>query len=145
MNHKGSCLCKKMQYETGELSTELDHCHCTFCQKSHGAAFGTYAKVMDENSFKWISGGDDVGRRRRDPHAQQQGGEHEQNTGDPQNAPRSRRDDGAEGNHQTGLGQRRDDHPRTNAGDGDGGRVLARRDQGVEEFRGCHARVLAGP
>ncbi|MBT7950366.1 MAG: GFA family protein [Gammaproteobacteria bacterium] len=69
MNHKGSCLCKKMQYETGELSTELDHCHCTFCQKSHGAAFGTYAKVMDENSFKWISGGDDVGRYQSSSHS----------------------------------------------------------------------------
>ena len=69
MNHKGSCLCKKMQYETGELSTELDHCHCTFCQKSHGAAFGTYAKVMDENSFKWISGGEDVGRYQSSSHS----------------------------------------------------------------------------
>ena len=69
MNHKGSCLCKKMQYETGELSTELDHCHCTFCQKSHGAAFGTYVKVMDENSFNWVSGGDDVGRYQSSSHS----------------------------------------------------------------------------
>jgi hypothetical protein len=69
MQHKGSCLCKKMQYETGELSAELDHCHCTFCQKAHGAAFGTYAKVIDANSFKWLSGGDDVGRYQSSSHS----------------------------------------------------------------------------
>lgn len=69
MNHKGSCLCKKMQYETGELSSELDHCHCSFCQKAHGAAFGTYAKVIDEKSFKWVSGGDDVGRYQSSSHS----------------------------------------------------------------------------
>ena len=69
MKHKGSCLCKKMQYETGELSTEIDHCHCTFCQKAHGAAFGTYAKVMETASFKWTSGGDDVGRYQSSSHS----------------------------------------------------------------------------
>ena len=69
MKHEGSCLCGKMQYETGELSGELDHCHCTFCQKSHGAAFGTYAKVMDPGSFRWISGGDYVGRYQSSSHS----------------------------------------------------------------------------
>ena len=72
MTHKGSCLCGKMQYETGELSNELDHCHCTFCQKSHGAAFGTYVQVMDVNTFKWLSGGDDVGRYQSSSHSARQ-------------------------------------------------------------------------
>ncbi len=72
MNHKGSCLCGKMQYETGELSRELDHCHCTFCQKAHGAAFGTYAAVEDVSTFKWQKGGDDVGRYQSSTHSARQ-------------------------------------------------------------------------
>ena len=69
MKHKGSCLCKKMQYETGELSAELDHCHCTFCEKSHGAAFGTYAALLDVDTFKQTSGGEDVGRYQSSSHS----------------------------------------------------------------------------
>ena len=62
MNHKGSCLCGKMQYETGELSSHIDHCHCTYCQKFHGAPFGTYAEIIDPSSFRWVEGGESVGR-----------------------------------------------------------------------------------
>jgi hypothetical protein len=51
-----------MQYETGELSTHIDHCHCTYCQKFHGAAFGSYAEALDPSSFRWLGGGDSVGR-----------------------------------------------------------------------------------
>ncbi len=69
MSHKGSCLCGKMQYETGELSAEVDHCHCTFCQKFHGAAFGTYSALKDAGTFKWVSGGDDVGRYQSSSHS----------------------------------------------------------------------------
>ncbi|NKB36870.1 MAG: GFA family protein [Gammaproteobacteria bacterium] len=69
MTHKGSCLCGKMQYETGELTSELDHCHCTFCQKFHGAPFGTYAALEDVATFKWISGGEDVGRYQSSSHS----------------------------------------------------------------------------
>lgn len=69
MKHRGSCLCGKMQYETGELSDELDHCHCTFCQKFHGAAFGSYLKVNDVSTFRWLTGGDDVGRYQSSSHS----------------------------------------------------------------------------
>jgi len=69
MTYKGSCLCGKMQYETGDLSRELDHCHCSFCQKFHGAAFGTYVKIMDVDSFRWLKGGDDVGRYQSSSHS----------------------------------------------------------------------------
>jgi hypothetical protein len=58
-----------MQYETGELSRDIDHCHCTFCQKAHGAAFGTYATLRDVDSFKWTAGGDDVGRYESSSHS----------------------------------------------------------------------------
>ena len=69
MEHRGSCLCGKMQYETGELTGELDHCHCTFCQKSHGAAFGSYVGLIDASTFRWVSGGEDVGRYQSSPHS----------------------------------------------------------------------------
>lgn len=69
MNYSGSCLCGKMRYETGELSAEIDHCHCTFCQKSHGSAFATYAGVIDPETFKWVHGGEDVGRYQSSTHS----------------------------------------------------------------------------
>lgn len=69
MEHRGSCLCGKMQYETGELTGELDHCHCTFCQKSHGAAFGSYVGIIDVSTFRWVSGGEDVGRYQSSSHS----------------------------------------------------------------------------
>jgi len=69
MNHKGSCLCGKMQYETGELAKEVDFCHCTFCQKAHGAPFGCYVGLVDAGTFRWIAGGDDVGRYQSSPHS----------------------------------------------------------------------------
>lgn len=69
MTHKGSCLCGKMQYETGKLSTELDHCHCSFCQKAHGAAFGTYCKVVEPSTFKWTNGAEDPGRYQSSSHS----------------------------------------------------------------------------
>jgi hypothetical protein len=43
--HHGSCLCGTVKYC---VSTELEavtHCHCSMCQKGHGAAFATYASA----------------------------------------------------------------------------------------------------
>ena len=43
--YDGSCLCGKIAYRArGPLGT-MDHCHCTDCRKSHGAAFATYLEV----------------------------------------------------------------------------------------------------
>ena len=69
MTHRGSCLCGNVQYETGELSTHIDHCHCTFCQKFHGAAFGSYAEIIDPGSFRWIKGEGSVGRYQSSSHS----------------------------------------------------------------------------
>jgi hypothetical protein len=42
---RGSCLCGAVTYSvTAELNA-LSHCHCTQCQKGHGAAFATYANA----------------------------------------------------------------------------------------------------
>ena len=69
MTHKGSCLCGKVHYETGELSTHIDHCHCTYCQKFHGAAFGSYAELIDPGSFRWTEGEESVSRYQSSSHS----------------------------------------------------------------------------
>ena len=43
--YEGSCLCGRVRYRaTGPLG-EFGNCHCTDCQKSHGAAFASYIEV----------------------------------------------------------------------------------------------------
>lgn len=51
----GKCLCGTVSYEiTGDLSNLL-HCHCSLCRKSHGASFVTFAATSIE-TFKFTSG-----------------------------------------------------------------------------------------
>ncbi|MES2823807.1 MAG: GFA family protein [Pseudomonadota bacterium] len=52
---KGSCLCGKIQFEIQALLPDLANCHCSMCQKFHGAAYATYGTVTPEN-FKWLAG-----------------------------------------------------------------------------------------
>lgn len=42
---KGSCLCQTVRYETSGPLEGIDHCHCSMCRRSHGAAFATYGRV----------------------------------------------------------------------------------------------------
>lgn len=55
MNNFASCLCKKITFEVAKFQGPIGHCHCTMCQKFHGAAFSTFveAQVTD---VKWLSG-----------------------------------------------------------------------------------------
>lgn len=55
MSMTGSCLCGGVKYEVDKIGDDIDHCHCTFCQKSHAAAFGTYVNVAPED-FRWLEG-----------------------------------------------------------------------------------------
>ncbi|BAP43754.1 S-(hydroxymethyl)glutathione synthase [Pseudomonas sp. StFLB209] len=43
--HQGSCLCGAIHYQLSAPLKALSHCHCTQCQKAHGAAFASYASV----------------------------------------------------------------------------------------------------
>ncbi|NMM36457.1 MAG: GFA family protein [Glaciimonas sp.] len=55
----GSCLCGRVKYQvTGDIRS-ASHCHCTMCQKQHGAACGSYANV-DRAGFSYASGADAV-------------------------------------------------------------------------------------
>lgn len=45
----GSCLCGGIRYRVAAEVNEISHCHCKMCQKSHGAAFATYAGVARQD------------------------------------------------------------------------------------------------
>jgi hypothetical protein len=37
--HRGSCLCRSVQYEIESDLKAVVNCHCRFCRKAHGALF----------------------------------------------------------------------------------------------------------
>lgn len=41
----GSCLCGAVQFEASLPPKWVAHCHCTRCQRAHGAAFVTWVGV----------------------------------------------------------------------------------------------------
>lgn len=47
--HSGSCLCGRIRYRITGPVDEVGHCHCRICQKAHGTAFATYARVSAKN------------------------------------------------------------------------------------------------
>ena len=52
---QGGCLCGKVRYVVASTLVSADHCHCTMCQRQHGAAFSTYADFAP-GSFDWLCG-----------------------------------------------------------------------------------------
>jgi len=52
---KGSCLCKSVRYEVYAEPSQVANCHCTMCQKQHGAPYGTYFSVR-KSDFKYTTG-----------------------------------------------------------------------------------------
>ena len=54
---EGGCLCDKVRYRIDGEITDVSHCHCAMCRKAHGAAFGTYGAVQQEQSH-WTVGPD---------------------------------------------------------------------------------------
>lgn len=42
---KGSCLCGSIRFEINAKPDSVSHCHCKMCQKQHGAAYATYARI----------------------------------------------------------------------------------------------------
>ena len=53
--NKGSCLCGKVSFTVTKFEPLVGHCHCTMCQKFHGAAFSTFVEVKLEH-FTWLNG-----------------------------------------------------------------------------------------
>jgi len=56
-NHlnSGSCLCGKITFAVKAFLPLVGHCHCTMCQKFHGAAFSTFVEVKQQD-LQWLSG-----------------------------------------------------------------------------------------
>jgi len=44
----GACLCGAVRFEITGALDRVAHCHCTICQRAHGAAFVTWAAVPEE-------------------------------------------------------------------------------------------------
>jgi len=59
MQYHGSCLCKKVTFTINAFMPHMAHCHCTMCQKFHGAAFSTFGEVTLEN-FHITNGNDEI-------------------------------------------------------------------------------------
>ena len=53
--YPGSCLCGAVKFELAAAPTDLLHCHCRMCQKSHGAVFATFARVPHD-AFRFTEG-----------------------------------------------------------------------------------------
>jgi hypothetical protein len=45
---EGSCLCGAVRFQVDGPLDQVGHCHCTICQRAHGAAFVTWAAIPDE-------------------------------------------------------------------------------------------------
>ena len=43
MTHEGGCVCGAVRYRTEGTPLRVSACHCTFCQKRTGSAFGVGA------------------------------------------------------------------------------------------------------
>src|SRR3954462_11938525 len=55
--YKGSCLCRRVQYDViGELG-DFGYCHCTSCRKASGSAHAANAPV-ERAQFRLLSGAD---------------------------------------------------------------------------------------
>lgn len=50
-----TCLCEKIQFQAEPIPGMVFNCHCTRCQRSHGAVFATQAFV-DPKTVKFLKG-----------------------------------------------------------------------------------------
>jgi hypothetical protein len=55
MSYAGSCLCGAICYHVDGEFISSSHCHCTMCQKQHGAACDSYGNVS-LRQLEWRQG-----------------------------------------------------------------------------------------
>jgi len=53
--YKGQCLCGSIKYEVDKLEEHMAHCHCSMCQKFHGAAFSTFGVAKTNHIKSYIA------------------------------------------------------------------------------------------
>ncbi len=60
----GSCLCGAVQFRVQTPTLWCAHCHCTMCQRAHGAAFVTWVGAaeervtIDDSRLSWYQSSD---------------------------------------------------------------------------------------
>ena len=64
--YTGSCLCGDIAFTVEGPIEHIDHCHCSMCRKTHGAAFATFGGAAPEG-FSWVSGEQQARRYRSSP------------------------------------------------------------------------------
>ena len=57
--YTGKCLCGQVRYEFDSNPTDVSVCHCSFCRRMTGTAFGVYVKVPGAN-LQLASGNDNL-------------------------------------------------------------------------------------
>ena len=63
----GHCLCGAVRFEVTAPTTFCAHCHCTMCQRNHGAGYVTWFGVPP-SQLKMLSGEDELVRYRSSDH-----------------------------------------------------------------------------
>ena len=56
---QGHCECQKICFKVSGEINQLSHCHCSQCRRLHGAAYGSYARVM-KSEFQYLTGSNEV-------------------------------------------------------------------------------------
>ena len=56
---KGSCLCKRVQYQCDQLDGGIVNCHCQTCRKAQASVYAPTAAVKREH-FRWVTGSEFV-------------------------------------------------------------------------------------
>jgi len=54
---KGRCLCGAIEYQVELIPDQVYSCHCSLCQRSHGAAFATLALAAGQ-TLRFLQGKD---------------------------------------------------------------------------------------
>ena len=57
----GSCLCGAVRFRVAPPTTAVVHCHCSMCQRNHGAAYVTWV-ALPRGHFRMEQGGDELVR-----------------------------------------------------------------------------------
>ena len=63
---RGSCLCGSVRYEVRAPLARIVHCHCSMCRKAHGAAFGSYGNVKEQD-FALLAGEAEIASHQSSP------------------------------------------------------------------------------
>ena len=63
----GSCLCKAVRFEIELPTSFCGHCHCTMCQRNHGASYVTWIGVP-RTQLRMLAGEDVLTRYQSSPH-----------------------------------------------------------------------------